>query len=108
MLVASRLEGIARSVTVGSRSDVIRDYFLRALDRLDWSAYTDKIVVIKGCGGEIVPKSAYAIATTRLQRVCRKLMYGEPCSSVPIWRRPRASTEDDGSKTDSLGKSTAP
>ena len=90
MLVASKLEGIARSIGYGRPADVVRDHFVRALEAEDWSAYADRIVVIKGCGSKVVPPNAYLLATQKLQGVARKLMYGEPCSSVPLWRRPKA------------------
>ncbi len=90
MLIGSKLEGVAASVTHGHRADLSREFYARALDRVDWSAYDDAIVVIKGCGSAVVPASAYVEATQRLMRVARKLMYGEPCSSVPLWRKPKA------------------
>ncbi len=89
MLVASRLKGHAVSVGFGTKQEVIRDFFVRALDHQDWSAYEDRIVVVKGCGNDVVPLDAYMIATQKLQDVAKKLMYGEPCSSVPLWRRPK-------------------
>ncbi len=91
MLVATRLHGVARSVAFGRAADLIRDHFTRALEAEDWSRYADRIVVVKGCGGRVVPVSAYMTATQKLQAVARKLMYGEPCSSVPLWRRPAGS-----------------
>ncbi|MDX1741567.1 MAG: DUF2480 family protein [Rhodothermales bacterium] len=90
MLIASRLEGVAASVSVGGAADLVRDHFARALESFDWSRYEGAIVVVKGCGSDIVPENAYLLATTRLKSVARKIMYGEPCSSVPIWRRPGA------------------
>lgn len=90
MLLASKLDGVARSVAFGRKEDLLRDYFTRALDAEDWSVYQDRIVVVKGCGTGTVPVSAYMEAMQRLQRVARKLMYGEPCSSVPLWRRSKA------------------
>lgn len=90
MLVASRLDGIAASVAVGSEEDLRRDVFTRAIAAFDWSVYQDRIVVVKGCASRLVPPNAYAQAVSRLQVVARKLMYGEPCSSVPLWRRPAA------------------
>jgi hypothetical protein len=93
LLVATKLQGIARSVTVGRREDLLRDYFAQALAREDWSKYQDRIVVIKGCASKLVPTSAYVLAATYLQTVARKLMYGEPCSSVPLWRRPETRPE---------------
>ncbi len=90
MLVATHLDASARSVTVGRAADARREHFARALDAVDWSAYEDRIVVVKGCGGKDVPPEAYVFATHRLMQVARKLLYGEPCSSVPLWRRPKA------------------
>ena len=89
MLVASKLENHAASVGYGEPQDIVRDFYVRALDQVDWSAYTDKIVVIKGCSSKTVPTNAYLLATQHLQAVARKLMYGEPCSSVPLWRKPK-------------------
>ena len=90
MLVAAKLKDIVASIGFGTPEEVIRDFFVRALDNQDWSTYQNRIVVIKGCGNHIVPMDAYLIATQKLQDVARKLMYGEPCSSVPLWRRPKA------------------
>ncbi len=87
MLVAAKLDGIAASVAFGREADLLRDYFVRALEAEDWSAYEGKPVVVKGCGSKLVPTDAYLIATRKLQGVASKLMYGEPCSSVPLWRR---------------------
>lgn len=88
MLVASKLEGIARSVAFGSGRDLVRDYFVRVLEKEDWSQYEGRPVVVKGCGSKVVPATAYLVATQKLQAVASKLMYGEPCSSVPLWRKP--------------------
>lgn len=88
MLVAAHLEATARSVAFGRAADLVRDHFTRALAAFDWEAYRDRIVVVKGCGTKVVPVSAYVQAMKALQAVARKVMYGEPCSSVPLWRRP--------------------
>ncbi|ARA94708.1 hypothetical protein AWN76_017140 [Rhodothermaceae bacterium RA] len=93
MLIAAKLHGIARSVAFGRRADLVRDHFVRALEAEDWSRFRDRIVVIKGCGTGTVPVDAYMLATQKLQGVARKLMYGEPCSSVPLWRRPKNRSE---------------
>ena len=88
MLIASKLRDVAASTTFGRAEDLRREYYVRALEDVDWSAYEDRPVVIKGCGSDVVPEMAYVRATQKLQAVARKLMYGEPCSSVPLWRRP--------------------
>lgn len=87
MLVASSVSDVARSVQVGTPQAVRSMVFSRLLAAADFSRFDDRIVVIKGCGNRNVPESAYAEATAYLKRVARKIMYGEPCSSVPIWRR---------------------
>ena len=88
MLIASKLDDIAASVAFGRRDALIRDHFVRALEAVDWSEYKDGIVVVKGCGNKDVPVNAYMTALSKLQGVARKLMFGEPCSSVPLWRKP--------------------
>jgi hypothetical protein len=98
MLVASKLRGIAASVASGRAADLVRDHFTRAIEAEDWSQYEDAIVVIKGCGSKVVPANAYLLATQKLQGVARKLMYGEPCSSVPLWRKPKAKTANTTAK----------
>lgn len=98
MLVASKLYDTAQSTTLGRAEDARREYYVRALSDVDWSAYDDKPVVIKGCGSEVVPEMAYVQATQKLQNVARKLMYGEPCSSVPLWRRPQENKETPDAK----------
>lgn len=93
MLIATRVKGVVLSVAPGRTSDIIRDHFTRALNDVDWEKYRDRNVVIKGCGSKMVPTSAYVASTLRLQDVAGKLMYGEPCSSVPLWRRPQERGE---------------
>jgi hypothetical protein len=87
VLVASKLTGHAASVSFGSPEELVRDFYIKVLESEDWSRFEDRIVVIKGCGSDIVPVNAYVLATQKLRKQARKLMYGEPCSSVPIWRR---------------------
>lgn len=90
LLVATRLHGHAVSVAFGTEADLRRDHFVRALEEVDWRRYADKPVVVKGCGSDVVSTDAYLIATQKLQDVAAKLMYGEPCSAVPLWRRPKS------------------
>jgi hypothetical protein len=90
MLVASKLEGTASVVHYGSVDDLMQTEFARLLTEHDWSVYADRNVVVKGCPSEVVPTSAYVQAMSALQRVANKVMYGEACSAVPVWRRPAA------------------
>ena len=95
MLIATELRDVAQSTTFGRADDLRREYYTAALDAEDWSAYADTPVVVKGCGDDVVPEMAYVRATQKLQDVAQKLMYGEPCSSVPLWRRPQETSSAD-------------
>ena len=88
MLVGVHLDGIAASVTAGREADIREALMRERLSTHDWDQYKDTIVVLKGCGSDLITPAAYVLATSHLQQVARKMMYGEPCSSVPIWRRP--------------------
>ncbi len=88
MLLAAKLaDAGARRVAVGTPDDLRREHFAEALAAFDFAPYRDRIAMVKGCGASAVPTSAYADAMRRLAGVARKVMYGEPCSSVPLWRR---------------------
>jgi hypothetical protein len=90
MLVASKLHGHAAAVHFGSPDELVRDLFAKLLDSHDWSQYQDRNVVVKGCPSDVVPTSAYVHAMSALQDIANKVMYGEACSAVPVWRRPSA------------------
>ena len=92
MVVAARLRGVAGSVEAGTPGEVRQRGLLAALDGHDWGRYRGVPVVVKGCGNDVVPLAAFVRATERLQDVAAKVMYGEPCSSVPVWRRPAGAT----------------
>jgi len=108
MLIASKLKDVAASTTLGRADDLRREYYVQALDDVDWSAYADKPVVVKGCGSDVVPEMAYVRATQKLQEVARKLMYGEPCSSVPLWRRPKEEKDKPDAKAVGVKKPDLP
>ena len=91
MLVGTKLAAAgAGRVAVGRVADLRREGFAAALAAFDPEPYRDRIVVVKGCGAAEVPPSAYVAVVPRLMAVARKVMYGEPCSSVPLWRRPKS------------------
>jgi hypothetical protein len=57
------------------------------LDKVDWEKYHNAKVVIKGCSKVKVPASAYVEATNRLRPTAFSIMFGEPCSTVPIFKK---------------------
>jgi len=87
MLVASRLNPFAKKVVVGNREDLETLLYQTILEGLDVSSFKDKPVIIKGCSNKPVPENAYIMAMTKIQQVAKSVMYGEACSSVPLFKR---------------------
>lgn len=87
MLVGSYLKGIAGATVVGSPEELETVLFIEALENIDLEALRDRPVVIKGCSNLPVPLSAYVWASQRIQEVAKSVMFGEACSSVPIFKK---------------------
>lgn len=87
MLVSSQLAPYARKVVVGSLKNLETALYQTILENLDVSDFTDKPVIIKGCSRKPVPPNAYIMAMTKIQQVAKSVMYGEACSSVPLYKR---------------------
>jgi hypothetical protein len=67
----------------------IKVYYRNLIESLDVSSYEGKRIVIKGCSEKTVPPSAYLDIQMKLTGVAQSVMYGEPCSTVPIYKQPR-------------------
>ncbi len=87
MLVASYVEPFAKKVCIGNEVQVKEQILLHHIDSLDITNFTDKRIVIKGCGENSVPASAYLAITAKLRPIAKSIMYGEPCSTVPIFKQ---------------------
>lgn len=87
MLLASKMAPHAKTVVFGDLKTLETLLFDRALNNLDMEKYRDQRVVVKGCGEIPVPDSAYIDITSKLNAVAKSIMYGEPCSTVPIFKR---------------------
>jgi len=87
MLVQSALTGIAKVTVIGTQDQLETMIYKDIIDHLDVSEFQDLPVIIKGCSEKPVPINAYAMITNRLQSVARSIMYGEACSSVPVFKR---------------------
>ena len=68
--------------------------FQRVLAKIDLEQFRDKPVVIKGCGELPVPESAYVEITQLIRPFAKSMMYGEPCSTVPLYKRKRPNKTD--------------
>jgi hypothetical protein len=87
MLLANRLAPFAREVVFGNEDVLETVLFEKELAKANFEQYRDQRIVLKGCGDIDVPTSAYVELTKRLTPVAKSLMFGEPCSTVPIYKR---------------------
>lgn len=90
MIIVSRVEPYAQSIIVGSAEDLTLHLYIKAFDNMDFEQFRDGKVVIKGCSNKPVPPSVYAEVTRRLSPFVSSIMYGEPCSTVPVFKKPRS------------------
>ncbi len=88
MLVAAAAAPFAADIYQGTAGEFLSAHYRQTVAGLDLEAFTDQRVVIKGCGEKDVPASAYLDVTAKLRPVVRSIMYGEPCSTVPVFKRP--------------------
>lgn len=88
MLVSRYAKPFVLDVCYGRKNAVISELFRRNMDRHDWSQYGDKFVLLKGCSDKPVTENIYLYATNKLiDAGVHKLMYGEACSNVPVYRK---------------------
>jgi hypothetical protein len=87
MLVASYLQPVAKEVFVGSEAELYKHIVLRNIEGLPASDYDAQRVVVKGCGDIAIDPYAYAAITQKLLPVVKSVMYGEPCSTVPVYKK---------------------
>jgi hypothetical protein len=88
MLAASLLQPVSKEILFGSAEDAKEKILLRNINAINTDAYTDARIVIKGCGELPIGEAAYIAATQKLRPVAKSIMYGEPCSTVPVFKKP--------------------
>jgi hypothetical protein len=87
MLAASYLQPFANNVVFGDEKKLIDFILLKNLEAVKGEDFTDARVVVKGCGEVSIPESAYVAITNKLRPFVKSIMYGEPCSTVPIYKK---------------------
>jgi len=86
MLLTSKLQPFAKTVILGGLEEMEKALFTEALSKINPEEYKDSRVVIKGCSGLPVPDSAYVELTAKLRPHVASIMFGEPCSTVPVYK----------------------
>lgn len=88
MLVASALQPLATDVFFGKKEEVVNKILIRNIQQIEAADFLDKRIVVKGCGELPVSEEAYMEVTKKLRPVAKSIMYGEPCSTVPVFKKP--------------------
>ena len=92
MLVATMAAPYAKEVFFGTPDQWISRQLLQYVNQLDLTPYTDQRVIIKGCSDHVaIGPEIYVALTSRLVPVVKSLMFGEPCSTVPVFKRPKGA-----------------
>jgi hypothetical protein len=92
MLIGAYLSPIAAYVAYGAAEEAKNKFLLQRIGEMNPEDFTGKRVVIKGCGDEPIGEGAYLAATVKLQPFVKSIMYGEPCSTVPIYKQKTIGT----------------
>jgi len=91
MLVSSKLNVYTHDIYFGSLANAKEKYVLDQIEKLEEEKFIDKSVIIKGCGEEEVSPEIYIAITKKLRRIVKSLMFGEPCSTVPVYKKKKTS-----------------
>ena len=87
MLVTTYLQPVAKDVFVGTTDEMQKHLFLKNINAIDVLQFAEQRIVVKGCGDVPVGAFAYAELTKHLLPHVKSIMYGEPCSTVPIYKK---------------------
>lgn len=90
MLAVSYLQPVAKEVVMGDEKELHRSLYLKNIDAIDINEFAGQRVVIKGCGEIPIADYVYMEITKKLRPVVKSIMYGEPCSTVPVYKKPTA------------------
>lgn len=93
MIVSSKLIGKAASITIGDRNDARQAAMTATIRSLDLEQFRDGKLIVKGCSDIPNPEAIMSLFLEQIQPVCASVMYGEPCSTVPIFKRPKVKAE---------------
>ena len=87
MLVVTYLRPVAKNIILGDEKKLVETLLLQNISAINIDEYKNKRIVIKGCGDLPIPESAYLHITSVLLPHVKSIMYGEPCSTVPVYKK---------------------
>lgn len=87
MLIVANLTPFAKAIYFGDENKTRELVLLQEINNIDNSIFEDQRIVVKGCGDTPIGESAYIAITQKLRPVVKSIMYGEPCSTVPVYKK---------------------
>ena len=87
MLIVSSLHPYSKAVYFGDENKVREQLLQESISKINTELYIDQRVVVKGCGETPIGESAYIAITQKLRPIVKSIMYGEPCSTVPVYKK---------------------
>lgn len=89
MILSTQLASVAKDVACAAPQHAAEIFLLRNIANLDKELFTSKRVLVKGCGQRAISEAAYVLIAQQLSSVVLSLMYGEACSAVPVYKKPK-------------------
>ncbi len=89
MLIASKLKPFTKKVVFGDKPELEKAIFNEVFSTLDFDQFRDKNVIVKGCGIHPIPEPVYVDFSIQLQSYAKNIMFGEACSAVPLYKKPK-------------------
>ena len=90
MLLSTYLEPYAIKTVIGDLNTLETSIYQDIISELDVSEFQDKPIIVKGCSNKPIPDNAYIQLTTKLKPIAKSIMYGEACSSVPLYKKSKS------------------
>lgn len=87
MLITVYLQPYAKLIAQGSVEQLQANLYTQILEKVDYTPFEGKPVIIKGCSKKPVPQEAYVTAAQKLMPYAKSIMFGEACSSVPLFKK---------------------
>ncbi len=87
MLVASLIQPIAKEIVFGTADYTKENILVKNIEAIDTTPFANARIVIKGCGELPIGEVAYIAITKKLRPFAKSIMYGEPCSTVPVYKK---------------------
>lgn len=87
MVLTAKLTGVATDISCTNPAHAAEVFLYRNLSKINLEPFQNARIVIKGCGERAIPEAAFVQITHHLSRVARSVMYGEPCSTVPVYKK---------------------